>query len=211
MKYEGRKLFLAAAGLITLAASASAQLDPGVVYAVTANPASSPVLSASQNPSGQAVTATQTAIGTYAVLFPGTDVSKWSLMADASSTANNYCPATNNGANISEIDVDCFSASGAPANSPFTVNGFGPGNMKNIAFALVSPTGSLFPQYSLNPGGSIVPTHIATGQYSVQFQGLTAGGGTVQIDAGPSDNPTAARCYAGQWVAPAFTVPVFFA
>jgi len=109
-----------AGGLLALAAIASAQTDPGIVYAVVGIQGSSPAISVSQNPSGQTVTVTRSGTGTYAVLFPGTVVQRWLVMADAHTTASNYCFATGNLPNTAEIDVDCYSASGAAADSPLT-------------------------------------------------------------------------------------------
>jgi uncharacterized protein (TIGR03437 family) len=198
-----RKLFVTALSLGALAAVASAQTDPGVVYAVIGDGNSTSVTpSTSQNPGGGAVTSARTGTGTYAVTFTGTNAQGWSVMAEASGSASNYCLAgANNSTPASEIDVGCFTSSGAPVNSPFVVSGFGPGNLKNIAYALVQSTGVLAAAaFNFNPSGTIVPNHVATGHYTVLFNGLNgAGGGNVQVSAGVNGNTTDATCYAGQW------------
>ena len=200
---DSRKLFLAALSLSALAASAWAQADPGIAYAVISDGnAASVTPSSSQNPGGGAVTSTRSATGTYAVTFAGTDASGWSVMAEASGSASNYCLAgANNSTPASEIDVGCFTSNGTPVNSPFVVSGFGPGNLKNIAYALVQSTGVLAAStYNFNPSGTIVPTRIAAGHFSVQFNGLNgAGGGDVQVSAGFYGNTSDATCYAGTW------------
>lgn len=194
-----------------LAGVASAQTDPGIAYAVITDGTSASVTpSVSQNPSGLAVTETRSGTGVYAVVFTGTNLEEWSLMADTQGPASNYCLAADNSSNTSEIVVNCFNSTGAPADSPFAVNAIGPKNLKNIAYALVSPTGTYFPNFSFNPAGTIVPAHLSTGHYSVQFQELAGtSGGTVQVSAGALQNTTSARCFSGSWGGGDFTASIF--
>ena len=198
MKTSAYAWRLAALLLLTLAAR-TALADTGYAYAWISDGSTATVSAQySLNPGGGAVTASRSSAGVYTVVFPNSEIGfEWAVQATAYGANSNYCNVAAWGG--SEVTVDCYNASGAAADSPFTVLAVSTTNDKDIAFAWAnqSTTASYTPNtlYSYNPGGAISVTRSNPGSHSVTFNGLNGSGGTVQVDAYNSN----ATCYSNGW------------
>jgi hypothetical protein len=162
----------------------------------------------SVNPGGGTVTASHNATGNYTVNFPHSGIGTgWAALAVAYGGTANYCKVESWGGGV--VNVLCFTAAGVAADSQFTVQAIAGTNQNNIAFAWAnqdtsaSYTPSAF--YTYNPSGSVGITRSAAGSYSVVFNGLNGGGGTVQISAYGSDST---HCFTDGWSGSNFTISV---
>ena len=188
-----------AALLLLTLGGRTALADTGFAYAWISDGALATVSSVySLNPGGGAVTASRASAGVYTVVFPNSEIGpEWSVQATAYGANANYCNVASWGG--SGVSVNCYNASGAAADSPFTVLAVSTTNDKDIAFAWAnqSTTASYTPStsYSYNPSGAISVTRSSPGSYAVTFNGLNGSGGTVQVDAYNSN----ATCYSGGW------------
>lgn len=176
-----------------LAAPGAVPVAPSAVY--------------SYNSLGGAITVASSGIGRYSATFAGQDretvETEAYFLAAYATTPGAYC--TNGGWGSTSVNVDCFDATGVPANMRFTVAhvssaGFG----GRSAYSWIpSGTGSVegHTAYRYNPtGGGVFSTRNATGDYTVRFDGL--GRQTVSDREGVIVNSydTDATCQPASWV-----------
>ena len=192
-------IWQSAALLFLMLGARTAMAETGYAYAWIPNGTTGAVSPQySFNPYGGAVTGTHTGTGTYTLTFPNSGIgANWIALANAYNT-NSYC-------NIhtwqtSNVYVQCYNASGLPADTSFNVLAFSSSNDKNVAFAWTDqPTlASYTPNasWSYNPAGTIKVVRSSTGTYAVTFNGLSgSSGGHVQIS-GYNNNVS---CYSNGW------------
>jgi hypothetical protein len=165
------------------------------------------------NPSGQPITVQNTATGAYTVTFAGNSAIPGNgggghIQVTAYGTSiGQHCKVLGWGANYN-VFVRCFDRAGNPANSLFTISLIQANNTKNISYAWVdSPTAATSTPSSTyaRSAGTIAVSRIGTGNYNVQFAGLNAQGGTVQVTAYGADS---ASCQAERWTSPGLTATV---
>jgi hypothetical protein len=202
-----------------LAVSLPAHAEVGRIGWVWANEPTTasytPDAAHSYNSRSGANTITRVATGDYEIhmagLYRGTEASN--VQVTAYGADGNYCIAgvwgQAGGSNVG-IAVQCFNASGAVADSQFTVmyqshSGNTGTATKGLAFVTTNPD-TFPPPYSYNSaGGTNTVTHNGTGSYTVALPGLSTSGGDVQVTAVGS---LAQRCKVDNWSADVGTTDV---
>jgi len=209
------------AGLVALAAAGTAQAANRIGWVWGDQPASAvpyaPNVADSYNSTGGTITIFPLAVGVYKVEFGKLYDGAPDDVQVTAYQSFGYCNTggwTHSTKNAIDIYVNCFDASGKPANGFFTLLyqsrnvSFGTPS-RGIAFLLADqPTN---PSYSPNPlyqynstggGNSIIRNSV--GNYTATLPGLHAAGGDVQVTAvaqsvtgGPGTTPS--RCKVASW------------
>jgi hypothetical protein len=152
-----------------------------------------PPASSSWNPAG-GIRISRGGTGVYTVVFkgigPGLRSNGGHVQVVAVGTGNQYCVVGGwSGSPDLSITVDCFAASGSPADTKFNVQFIGRTARAGYAWANEpsSPSYTPNPRYSSNNGGGAIQiTRNSVGRYVVTFNGLGAtllDGGDVQVTA----------------------------
>lgn len=176
-----------------------------------------PMGNASWNPGG-ATKVYRTGVGTYQVLFKGLGAllqgTGGHAQVGAVGTAQLHCKTVRwSSAPDILVEVNCFTAAGAPADSKFTVLFLTPTDHLTYAFADQPTATSSYtpsPFYSSNPtGGAISVTRPSLGRYTVSWTGVDPtifDGGDVQVTAYGTGN---VQCKVEGWGAASATVRCF--
>lgn len=173
-----------------------------------ANPSYAPHPSYASNPGGGAITATRTGTGAYTITFAGmfgigTGGGHAQVTAYGAGSARCRVRSWGN----ENVNVRCFDASGAPADSAYSVlywrtDAGDPGVA--YAWAGLPTTASYTPDanYSFNAsGGTLAASRTSTGSYGMLWNGMSGigvNGGNVQVaayDSGGAD----VRCKVASW------------
>ncbi|WP_436501324.1 hypothetical protein [Actinokineospora sp. HUAS TT18] len=138
--------------------------------------------------------------GWYTVWFPGVSALGSTVQVTAYGTNDNYCTVewwrTPNGVSGTDVDVRCFTRTGAPADSMFTISqthrGTGAG-----AYVWANTVGTPSTAYQYNStGGTNTVSTFGTGAYSVRLPGLGGSGGHVEVTGYAADGKW---CKVGGW------------
>jgi hypothetical protein len=169
-------------------------------------PSYTPNTSFSYNPSGGAITATRSGIGSYSMTWTGFGVNGTGgghPNVTAYGVGSARCQIAGWGGDT--VSVLCFDSAGNPADRRYSISYLRPDATDDgIAYAWAdqSSTASYTPSpsYSFNSGdGAVTAQHLGTGQYSVSFAGFDLRGlqgGHVQVNGyGLSDE----RCRVDHW------------
>jgi hypothetical protein len=175
-------------------------------YASVSNPNGAVNQSQSLNPGGSPIVGTHLGTGSYQISFPNSGIGAgWAVQA--TSRGANFCNVGSWGS--SAVNVSCYTPAGALTDTTFAILAVSSTNQEGIAFAWAgNPTAASYtpdPNYSYNPSGAISITRNSMGFYEVDFLGLTAGGGTVQVAAYGSSSTT---CTSAGWTTPDFRAEV---
>jgi hypothetical protein len=170
------------------AASAAGTLKWGYAL-VNVTPASSTVASNYQRQSnGQHPTVVRNGTGENTVTFPGiAAAANDGIVQITAAQSPGFCQS--NGWHISGTNVVasvlCFSASGASADLPFTIEYTVASGSRALAYGwddVVTGSGALPSLWSYDgKGGALSSTNTSTGNYTVTVPNLAGGNGTVKI------------------------------
>ena len=161
----------------------------------------------SYNAAGGAITATRSATGVYAVDFGGASFSAGANVQVTPYDSDRHCSVQP--ANGSVVNVECYDATGAAADSQFMVNvaQVGAGTTNVVAHSYANQAGVA--SYAPNPGylysrsgKGATATRSATGRYEITFPDLAHAGGNVLVSAYAS----AATCAAAGWTGDTFKI-----
>ena len=180
-------------------------LAQGSGYVWANNPTASsytPSTQYSYNSTGGAITITQSSVGVYRVQFSalggdGQAGGNVQVTAYGSGSETSKVVSWNSGGADFVVNVHCFTASGNPVNTRFSLYVVWPPIRKGGYVWANNPTASSYTpstQYSFNSiGGAITITRSSVGVYQVRFSGLGGdgqAGGNVQVTAYGSGSET---------------------
>jgi len=189
----------------------------GFVWSSSPTGAFAASTSYSYNSTGGANFITQLTTGQYRVDFPGLgSVIGGDVQVTAYGGGSERCKVyywTSSGSTL-QAYINCYSATGAPANSLFTANYVRRSDHPGIEGSYVwanDPTSASYtpsPTYSWNStGGAITISHTpGSGIYTVALGGQNLGGGTVEVTAYGASN---SYCKVGGWGGTSVTVVCF--
>jgi hypothetical protein len=165
----------------------------------------------SYNAARQAIKATRSGVGTYAMTFDGLDLTRATVKVSAHQTARQCNVESWTGPTV---DVRCYDGTGALADASYTLDVAAdnqPVTTRVLAYAwassLATASYAANPTYAYDPYGAITLARSAPGTYTATFAGLPAGAGSVMVSAYGSNRHCSVVDWAGTTVSIACLTP----